>query len=769
MSESKKHIENYINEQISSKNKNDDTAVIVFGKEPMIEIPFKAEEEKVEFHTQPNSNFTNIEKAVEFAVDYFPQDSNKRLVLITDGCENSGQAYSCIQRLIDEKVNLVIYPIENNRIKDVQLTCIDVPQYIHRNEEIPVTITIDSTEHDKGNFYLYCNNERIFEKEIKVEKGSQKYTFALPLEQSGDINLKGEIDFEKDTNKLNNRITVSAVVEDEPKILVVGDEEDIKNVRSLLQSIGINYMVYSPYEVPYSMEFLSDFEEIFLVNVSHDSINEVFENNLQKCVMDLGCGLVVVGGKKSFALGGYEETKLEKMFPVQCRMKDNKKQPDMGLILLIDCSGSMEDESGGIKKIELAKEAAVQAIKAVENGDYIGVLAFSDTLEWIVPFGKVEDKNKLIAEIGRLKSKGGTLIIPSLSESVEKIKAVKAKVKHMILLTDGQGEKEGYEVFASEMKENNITLSTVAVGNDADKTVLKYLADYTGGREYYAKDFNSVPKIFARETYIASKKYINNYNFNPIQVSSAAYFQENNIPELKGYTGTGIKNGSTLILKSPKEDPILAAWQYGLGRVVAWTSDLNGQWSENIIKWDGFHNMWSSLINWGLRGKENRAINVQVNREGSDIEVFVDAAASDSSKYSMVDMVINGPKNFKEEITLNSISPGKYKGNFSAEYIGSYFINIRLKSDNSVLENISRSIHIDYSSEYNIDNNTGKNILERLTLISVGKLVIGDENIFKEPLIIKNYSFIDMDLILLLIVLVVFFLDVILRMTKGIN
>lgn len=757
--DSKRGIEEYINSQLVSMEAKDKAAIITFGKKPMVDMPLTDRVGDIKLISEPNPYFTDIQGALGFAVDCFPEKSNKRLVLITDGRENAGDALEAANRLREKKINLEIHYIDSHKGNDVQLTSIELPNNIHKSENIPMELTIDSTIDVKGTFYLYSGNEVLIEEDIKVSKGENIFKYYISLNNKANMNYQGEIVFKEDNNLKNNRVTGSLQMGHKPRVLVVGKKEDIHTVEALLRSMDIELHSYTPEEAPDNIDFLSEFNGIFLVNVHHDDISSSFEANLNTCVKEFGVGLIVVGGEESFALGGYKDTVLEDMLPVSCKMKGNKKQPNTGLVLIIDSSGSMDDESGGIKKIDMAKEAAIRSMGILEDNDYIGVLAFSDTLQWIVPLRSASDKEVIEQDIGRLGSKGGTLIIPAISEGIKKLEDTPVKIKHIILLSDGQGEKEGYDTYINNMKKNNITLSTVAMGQDADQEVLKKLSKESKGRSYFVKDFEAIPNIFAKETYLATKKYINNEEFTPIQVDSSD-FSKDELPNLKGYIGTGIKDEATLILKSPLDDPILAQWQYGLGKVIVWTSDLNGRWSNSWIEWDSFQTKWSSLISSVISDKSHKSIELALEKSKGKVEAFVVQTKPKSNE--KIEMMVQGPQESKEAVLLRQVFTGKYRGSFFLDKEGTYYITAKLTNDEGTIERVIKTINRDYCPEYELDRGSGIKTLTALCNATDGRFIDKETNVFKQP-IRKNKSDIHISFILLPLALMLFIADIAIR------
>ena len=122
------------------------------------------------------------------------------------------------------------------------------------------------------------------------------------------------------------------------------------------------------------------------------------------------------------------------------------------------------------------------------------------------PCDVMENKDALTNAIGSIQAEGGTSILPALKMAVDAMKEENTKQKHILLLTDGQAEQSGYDSLLAEMRQRNITLSTVAVGGSADTQLLQRLAENGNGRYYFTDEFTDLPEIFAKETILAGKE-----------------------------------------------------------------------------------------------------------------------------------------------------------------------------------------------------------------------------------------------------------------------
>lgn len=759
--ESKESIEKYINEQIQKKDKKSLTEVISFGENAMTDMPLTDKKEKFAFNTNVNPDFTNIENGIRFALDSFPQDVNKNLVLFTDGIENLESYQQVEEKLKEENVNLFIYPLKRADKNDCQLKSMKVPAKIYNNEEFQLSVEIYSNYGTTADFHLYGDEKEILNKRIEIKKGLNSLKYDISPEDSGWKSLKGEIKADGDTNSYNNVFTIGLNPAGSPKILILGTKEDTKNVTNLLNSIGIQISRYTPKEVNGSVDYLVQFDEIILTNVSHDDISEELEKNLEYCVKKEGTGLLVIGGENTFSMGNYKDTLLESMLPVKSQIKGNEKKPNSGIVLAIDTSGSMEDETGGVKKIEIAKEAAISSLDILDDNDWAGVIGFSDRTEWVVPYGKIKDKKNIEESIGKLKAQGGTLIMPSLKESIKSLSSGNTKINHIILLSDGEGEKEGYEDILKEMEEKEITLSTIAVGKDSDEKFLKYLSEETKGRSYYVEDPADIPKIFAKETYMATRKYINERAFYPQLVNSSGIINKNFLPKMKGYISTSLKDRANLILKTDLDEPLLAEWQYGSGNVLVWTSDLSGKWSKDWIEWEGFEKNWSNIIDYLLSQRNSGEDHIEIIQKSGNADIYVDTEKNGEK----VDISVTEPDGKNYELAMKQYEKGKFNQNIILNKKGSYIVNLKVSNEDGSNSLYTRVLYLDYSPEYFLEEEKDKN----LELMSKYTVINGETEIFSLPIKDKSYSDINMNYIFLPLAGILFVSDLWVRKKFGGN
>ena len=146
----------------------------------------------------------------------------------------------------------------------------------------------------------------------------------------------------------------------------------------------------------------------------------------------------------------------------------------------------------------MAKEAARLGLEELETYDLAGVVAFDASSWWLVPMGEIGSEahlRELQESISVLVSDGGTNIYAALSTAYQGLASALAPRRHMILLTDGISESGDYTGLLFAMKQGEITLSTIAVG---DGTLM---SAYSGGwlrKEEDASTSRIVRGIFPR-------------------------------------------------------------------------------------------------------------------------------------------------------------------------------------------------------------------------------------------------------------------------------
>jgi Ca-activated chloride channel family protein len=374
-------------------------------------------------------------------------------------------------------------------------------------------------------------------------------------------------------------------------------------------------------------------------------------------------------------------------------VRDRQKQPDIALVVVIDQSGSMDachcnsfeggqgggTGMGGVRKVDIGKEAILRAAAALTERDELGVVSFNEQAHWVVrtqPLGGLDDLQGRIAGLTPL---GQTNIFAGLEQAVESLEDATATRRHIILLTDGWSSSGQYDQILARMKAAGITLSTVGAGGGSNP-FLQGLATQGGGRFYDAVNPSSIPDIFLKETQQVSGQQIIEEPFFPILTSSSPILRglDDGLPRLRGYNGTTAKAAAQTVLVTARDDPLLAQWQYGLGRSVAWTSDSTGRWARDWLGWTGFSRFFSQLVSWTFPGEETGGIEAAFDTRGGQTTLHVESVEADGSPrdfYSTTAVVV-GPDFSSAEVDLVQVAPGVYEVPLGEIESGAYGVRV---------------------------------------------------------------------------------------------
>jgi Ca-activated chloride channel homolog len=315
---------------------------------------------------------------------------------------------------------------------------------------------------------------------------------------------------------------------------------------------------------------------------------------------------------------------------------------------------------------------------------------------------------------------------------------LQAKVRHIILMTDGIAPQGAYDALTAQMRQDNITLSTIAIGTDADFGLLHRLADQANGRYYESLDPFDVPQIALKETMEVARAAIVEKPVSPVASGSSSItdgLDVSQLPQLGGYVATTAKPSSTVVLSSPDDDPLLAEWQYGLGEVVAWTSDAESRWSANWVSWPQFAQFWTQLVKRTVPSQLDRNLQITAQQVGTQVHLVVDSQGNDGGYLNLLqsEATVVDPQNDQQTITLKQTAPGRYEGSSPLSQEGAYAIGVSQRAgDGSLVAQQTTGFVLPYSAEYR-DLGGNESLLQTLAEQTKGKQLSQPADAFLAP------------------------------------
>ena len=676
---------------------------------------------------------TNIAQAIETAWGIFPANANKRIVLITDGVETQGDAIHAGLRGKGFGVQIDTVPIYPNDDPEVMLERIEAPAQVKQGAPFNVEVLIHSNHEDVAEIRLFKNKFEVAKQEVRLEKGENRVVFTETVMESGTLTYDAICRTTKDTRYDNNRALGIVAVTGKPKVLLIDENESqARYLARALEDAKIRVDVRNGLGVPNELADLQNYELVIFSDVPANRLTQNQMELIRTYVQDLGGGFMMLGSENSFGLGGYYKTPIEEILPVRTDTEKKKETPSLAMVLVIDKSGSM----GGIK-IELAKEASRAAVELLGRRDKIGVVAFDGSPFWISEMHDASDKQYLSNQIGSITAGGGTNLYPALEQAYFALTETTAKLKHVIVLSDGQSQDGDWYGIASAMRADRITVSTVGIGSGADMNLLGNLANWGGGREYFTQDPYNIPQIFAKETVTASKSAIIDEPFIPQYVKPTQVLIGIDLelaPFLLGYVATQPRPTAEIFLVSHRGDPLLASWQYGLGKSVAFTSDAKARWASDWLEWPGYGKFWAQLVRYTMRKATLSNFQAEISQEKGVAHLAIDALDDAGDFLNELDNEISliSPDLKKKELTVTQTAPGRYELDFPTQDVGPYFLNIMQRQAGEIVNTQVAGTVVSYPQEYLV-HNANDSLLTQLAAVSNGKFNASPEDAFRPP------------------------------------
>lgn len=702
---------------------------------------------------------TNIAGSLQLAVASIPPFYKPRIVLLSDGNETHGDA---IQAAISSGVPIDTISMKTRQDPEVQVSNVEVPAQVRQGEPFYLDVTINSNVETEGTVEIYRGPHLLDSSQQKLKAGKNEFRFRQTIEDERLAEYSVRISGFEDSLLDNNVASGLVFTSGQPRVLLI--DTDPRSVRELtwgLSEQDIVCDVRPPEGIPTSLSDIQNYEAVILSNVPATSLTTRQMEIIRTYVQDLGGGFLMLGGDQSFGLGGYYKSILEEILPVRSDFEKEKEKPSLAMVLIVDKSGSM----GGVK-IELAKDASKSAVELLGGRDQLGVVAFDGASYWVSELHPASDKSYIVDRISSIQASGGTNIYPAMEMAYEALSSANAKLKHVILLTDGHSSPGDFQGIAQQMASNRITLSTVAVGSGADQMLLEDLAKIGSGRYYFCDDPQSVPQIFAKETITASKSAINEQPFIPQMVRPTpvlANLAMDQAPFLLGYVVTRPKPTSEFILASEAGDPLLVWWRYGLGMTVAFTSDAKSRWAAEWVSWPDFGTFWAQVIRHAMRKGDAKGAFVEVERNSETTRLTLDTVDEIGQFRNKLttELTLIGPSLDRETLTMNQIAPGRYQASIPTDKKGTYHIEMSQQDQGQPVLRQSRGIVVGYPDELRLQP-PDEEKLQRIAELSGGRFNPTPEEIFHvtdEP----TYKAEPLWPYLLMAALVIFLLDVALR------
>lgn len=698
----------------AARHGDDTLALVTFGQKPRrVELPPDGTPLGSDALARHDADASDLAAALTLAYGLYPPGTLPRAVLVSDGNETEGDLASEAEEAARRGVRVSYVTFPRRQDDEVLVRSLTLPSGVKVGAPFEVTAEIYSSRAQPAVVTLYRDefiNPLEGRKTVALAAGANTVKWKSEVAQAGFTTFKAVVSAAPkqplfDTQAGNNAAVASIAVKGKPRVLYVeGEPASSAYLANALQRENIDVDVRTSYGLPSSPQKLAAYDLVILSDVAQTFVGPEQMAAIEAYVRDLGGGFIMAGGENSFGSGGYTGSRLEKLLPVRFDTEKKRDQPGLALALVIDRSGSMTGE-----KLELAKDAAKATAELLGADDLIAVIAFDSQPTSIVRLQRAANRVRIENDIARLSAGGGTNILPALKEAYDQLDPARAKLKHVILLTDGQASYEGIRELCDEMAEHKITISAVGVGAEADKTLLTMIAERGGGRFYFTQSAQNIPKIFTKETTEVARNALVEEQVG-VHVGKRAELLDGvgieSAPPLRGYVSTKPKPLSDVILVSDLGEPILARWRVGLGQAAAFTSDVKNRWAVNWLKWPGYGKFWAHLVRSTMRhsqGASGRSFELASDVDPPRAHVTVDAIGADdkfvSGLATTLEVIDPAHPADKREFPMPETAPGRYEGSFTLGRYGSFLLRAVHKQNGAVVAESEGALSLPYPRE----------------------------------------------------------------------
>jgi len=715
---------------------------IVFGRDPEVLPNAAAGAPAIERpEQQPGSH---LERALHAAIDLFPENITRRAVLLSDGNQTAGDLAAEASLAAAHGVELSTVMLDTRDDRDLYIESIDIPAAARPGERVKVGVVVVANFAAAARLNITQGGKSVFNETVNIAPGRNAFEAESTVSGVNAATFSAQIDAADDQHPDNNRLAATIRIAARPSVILFGDnvDADLALVEAL-NDAGLSVNVAAADKIPTSLGSLLGYDEVILSDLKYKQLSDRQQQTLLDYAKTGGGGVLVIGGPNSGDLGKKKEKlPIKRMMPVVFKEKKKTEPNPVTLILVIDKSASMARQ----RKFAMAIQAAADTIDLLNERSRLGVILFDDFPRWAIPLqkvGKEENKEKLKQRLRSFGVDGGTSIYPAVSEAYKKLKDDKAKVKHIILLSDGISittfDQWGHVI--QWMASKKITISTVALGQESDRKHLHKIAEVGRGRFYYTEDFTQIPRIFLEETKTIAKTNVVEKKIKPTLLKKGDLLDGLNlqtIPEIVGYNSSEPKPTSEVFVTADRNEPLLVRWRYGLGRVSVLATDSGGRWATGWRNWNQYGPLMTKLVRGTLADLALRNYRITADAEDDQARLAVDVTDQYGNFINDLNLVVHvarpagGEDDGPLEVPLSQVRAGGYEGTFTVGSFGTHSLRVEPQGGALARAQGIGQVHLTPPREF-VATQPDRALLSKVATIGRGKFNPQPQDIFVEP------------------------------------
>ncbi|MGH7923955.1 MAG: VWA domain-containing protein [Candidatus Binatus sp.] len=673
----------------------DQLGIVGFGRDARLLAPLTDPRLLGHFSDGADTGATNIAGALTAAESLFPLAADKRIVLLSDGNETEDSAMAEVPAMLEDGVRVFSAAPPRSASGRVAVTNFYSPNAVRADQRFAFRIDVESESQSPvaAKLKLYRDDSAVGGESITLKPGLNRFELPYRMDRAGAYLMSAEVSIAPPSVALNPRVEAPLTVTAAPRILIVSATMPESLVTALkMRNYRIDFV--SPRGLSaHPLDYLP-YQLVILDDVPEGSMTSAAQHALNRYVADYGGGLVATGDTlREEKLAGGE---LEKALPVKFvpQPPPPSREP-IAVYLCIDRSNSMSYDSRypavrDGERIRYAKEAAIALLRQLDDTDFAGVIAFDSqpyVLAHLQPLA--DDRGELENRIDRLQPGGGTDFKDALEIAEREILQSGIPVRQVILLTDGDTNRQyhDHDDLIAEFARQHIPVSTIRIGPDlANLELLQDFAKATGGLFYRVQDIEKLPLLLVGLTREAMNR--RKSERTTVEAGAATAMLSGigikEIPPIDFFAASEAKDGAQVALKVARADktvPLLASWQYGLGRTAIFAADPDSLATLSWIRWNRYAEFWSQLANWTMRQGDSGMFTMRVHG-APDGSITVEAEKADPDPVSDLACRITGPGR-AIDVAMTEAGASIYRGEVGSLPRGKYVATLMFKAGDS--------------------------------------------------------------------------------------
>jgi uncharacterized membrane protein len=610
---------------------------------------------------------TDLAAALELAAGTFVLDRPRRILVLSDGAQTRGDAFAALPRLVEAGIEVHTRLLPSRRAR-ARLLEVATDPGIRAGE--PTRVAISLLAPIDGAVLTLEHAGRLLHREPLAAGSALTTHFAeVAFDEPGSQRLVARLEV---AGAIAHEVERSVPVGPKRRLLLAAGDARLEPLARALEALGWDTTLRAANTLPVDAAGYQRWDAVLLDDVDANLLGPARMTALRDWVVEHGGGLLFASGPSTYGEEGYSESPLEQILPMRFNVEEEKTE--VALMIALDKSYSMRGE-----KIELAKEAAKAVVRELDPEHRFGVVSFDWNPFKVVPLQEVGDGDDIVERIGRVEASAQTNFYPALEMCQEQLVAVEAEVKHVILLSDGKTYPDDYEKLIAEMRANEITVSTVAVGAEADRELLAEIARWGDGTSYFVADATKVQSILLDEARSKTEQTLIEETV-PVRVAGASPVLEGvdagSAPALLGRVNLEAFERVEVLLDTADDRPLLASRSVGLGRTWMTAFDLDGRWTGPWTGWPGFARLVSQALRDAARSQPPpRELSLVAHGEGvrAELEAHREDGAWENGLDLRLSLVRRSPAGTAEtlpQVTLRQVAPGRYRADFPVDLAG---------------------------------------------------------------------------------------------------